>query len=143
MYLLCIIGIPTISWINFLDGTRTNFTSTPQIFLSAAHWSGIAVSLGLYCCICNAIIFTVGYIRGLKYCKQKQKHSHSNIRGGAVGAFNMPHIFQSSSPSKCSSIIETDINVAYGLVRIPAVTQSQSNTDMIDYVGYDCITRNE
>ena len=143
MYLLCITDIPSISWINFLDGTRTNFTSTPQIFLSAAYWSAIAVSLGLFCCICNALILAVGYIRGLKYCKRKQRHSHSNNRGGAVGAFNMPYIFQSSSPSKYSSIIETDINVAYGLVRIPAVTQSQSNTDMINYVAYDCITRNE
>ena len=56
----------------------------------------------------------------------------------------MPHIIQSSSPSssKYPSKVETDINVAYGMVRAPA-TQSQSNTDMVDNVAYGCITRNE
>ena len=86
----------------------------------------------------------VGYICGFKYYKQKQKCSHSNSRDGAVGAINMPHIIQSSSPSssKHPSIVETDINVAYGMVRAPAA-QSQSNTDMVDNVAYSCITRNE
>ena len=86
----------------------------------------------------------VGYIFGFKYYQQKQKCSHSNSRDGAVGAINMPHIFQSSSPSssKHPSIVETDINEAYGMVRAPA-TQSQSNADMVDNVAYGCITRNE
>ena len=45
----------------------------------------------------------------------------------------MLHILKSSSlsSSKRPSIIEIDINVAYGMVRAPA-TQSQSNTDMVD-----------
>ena len=134
----------TTSWTNFQDATQTNFTSIPQTFLSAAHWSAIVVSLVLFCFICNVSIFIVGYICGLKYYKHKQKCSHSNSRDGAVGAIKMLNIFQSSSPSssKYPSIVETDSNVAYGMVRAPA-TQSQSNTDMVDNVAYGCITRNE
>ena len=125
-----------------LDATHTNFTSTPQRIFSAAHWSAIVVSLVLFCCICNISIFTVVY-RGLKYYKQKQKCSHINSSDRAVDAINMPHIIQSSSPSssKHPSIVETDINVAYGMVRDPA-TRSQSNTDMVNNVAYGCITRN-
>ena len=81
---------------------------------------------------------------GLKYNKRKRKCSHSNSRAGAVGTINMPHIIQSSSPSssKHPSIVETDSNVAYGMVRAPAI-QSQSNTDMVDNVAYGRITGNE
>ena len=137
-------GYSTISWTNFLDATQTNFTSTPQTLLSAAHWSAIVVGLVLFCCICNVSIFTIGYICALKYYKRIQKCSHSNSRDGADGAINMSHIFQSSSPSssKHLSIVETDINVAYGMVRAPTA-QSQSNTDMVDNVAYGCIARNE
>ena len=80
----------------------------------------------------------------MKYYQQKQKCSHSNNRDRAVDAVNMPHMFQSSSPSysKHPSIVETDINVAYGMVKAPA-TQSQSNADMVDNVAYGFITRNE
>ena len=148
--LLCIYIIDTLnsysttSGTNFQDATQTNFTSIPQTFLSAAHWSAIVVSLVLFCCIGNVSIFTVRYICGLKCYQRKQKCSHSNSRDATLDAVNMPHIIQSSSPSssKHPSIVETDINVAYGMVRAPAA-QSQSNTDMVDNVAYGCITRNE
>ena len=149
VFILCITddhnSSSTTSWTNFKDATETNFTCIPQTFVSAAHWSAIVVGLILFCCICNVSIFTVGYICGLKYYKQQQKFSHNNSsRDGEVDVINMPHILQSSSPSSSNrlSIVETDINVAYGMVRAPAA-QSQSNTDMVDNMAYDCITRNE
>ena len=149
VFILCITddhnSSSTTSWTNFQDATETNFISIPQTLLSAAHWSAIVVSLVLFCCICNVSIFTIGCICGMKYYKQQQKFSHSNCsRDGEVDVINMPHLLRSSSPSssKHVSTVETDINVAYGMVRAPA-TQSQSNADMVDNVAYGCITRNE